>query len=179
MNLPASRIKRSAMVAAASVSLTLMGCASDPREGYSFAASHDRTLRSVAVPIFQNTTFARGIETELTEAIIKEIQSTTPWRVAPQGAAQSVLTGTISASTLDAFSTNRDTGYAQELNVQLTVNFAWKDARTGKVLQARNNFTATDSFIPSRPVGERIEVGERGAIQRMARDIVAVMRSEW
>lgn len=52
--------------------LWLGGCSADPTQGYSFYAhSHDETVRTVSVPMFQNPTFTRGIEVELTDAIIK------------------------------------------------------------------------------------------------------------
>lgn len=155
------------------------GCASDPTQGYAWQSSYDETIRTVSVPIFTNNTYARGLELELTDAVIKEIQRSTPWRVAGPSEGQTELVGNISDSRLQRLSTNRDTGYSQELDVELTVDFTWKDRRTGKPLVARTNFTAAETFIPSAPVRERIEVGQHAAVQRMARDIVNEMRSSW
>lgn len=163
------------------IGVCVSGCASDPKEGYVWGsgASYDRSVRTVAVPIFQNATYFRGLEAELTDAIIKQIQAETPWRVANAGDAQTELSGSITSSNLQQLSTNRDTGFVQELDVQITVDFSWRDKRTGKVIVARKNFTASEAFVPSRPVGERLEAGQHAAVQRMARDIVAEMRSEW
>jgi hypothetical protein len=158
----------------------LPACASDPTQGYSFTSSHDASIRTVAVPIFQNPTYSRGLETELTDAIIKEIQAKTPWRVVPEGSgANSTLTGKLTESRLRRLSTGADTGYAQELAVELTVDFDFKDARTGKTILSRKGFTATDEFVPASPANERIEKGEHGAVQKLARDIVAELRSSW
>lgn len=155
------------------------GCATDPTQGYALASAHDETVRTVAVPIFQNPTFEHGLEVELTDAIIKEIQANTPWRVTTEGTANTVLTGSLTDHRLRRLSTNRGTGYVQELDVQLTVNFEWKDNRTGRTLVARRNFTASDTFIPANPLGERLESGQHAAVQRLARDIVAELRSTW
>jgi hypothetical protein len=156
------------------------GCASDPTRGYAFASSHDASIRTVAVPIFQNPTYTRGIEVELTDAIIKEIQAKTPWRVVPEGSgANSTLSGKLTDSRLHRLSTSPGTGYAQELAVELTVDFDFKDARTGKTIVSRRGFTASDEFVPASPANERIEKGEHGAVQRLARDIVAELRSNW
>lgn len=175
---PAMRIL-GVSVLAALCTLTLGACATDPKEGYVWGSSYDRDIRTVAVPIFQNPTYVRGLETELTDAIIKEIQASTPWRVAMSGDAQTELSGTINDSRLRQLSTNRDTGFVQELDTEITIDFSWRDRRTGKVILARKNFAASEAFAPSRPVGERLEVGQHAVVQRMARDIVAEMRSNW
>jgi hypothetical protein len=176
-------VKSSASVLAIAIifPLVLSACASDPKEGYVWGsgASYDRSIRTVAVPIFQNTTYSRGIETELTDAIIKQIQAETPWRVASGGDAQTELSGSITDSRLRQLSINRDTGFTQELDVELTVDFTWRDKRSGKVLVSRKSFTASEAFIPSKPVGERLEAGQHAAIQRLARDIVSELRSNW
>ncbi len=165
-------------VAAATLG-ALVGCASDPTKGYAFTAAHDDTIRTVAVPVFKNPTYIEGIEVDLTDAIIKEIQRSTPWRVAPEGAANSTLLGTIVDHRMRRLSIARDTGLGQEMLVELTVDFEFKDVRTGKTIVARKNFTASDTFVPTRPVGERLELGQYGAVQKLARDIVAELRSDW
>jgi hypothetical protein len=160
--------------------LLLTGCASDPTQGYSFTSSHDSTVRTVAVPIFANPTYEHGLEVELTDAIIKEIQAKTPWRVVPEGSgANTTLSGTLSDSRLRRLSTGPFTGMSQELSVELTVDFDWKDSRSGKVLVARRNFVASEAFVPASPANERLEKGQHAAVQRMARDIVAELRSNW
>ena len=175
-----SRSIRASLVLAFIGAVALLGgCASDPTQGYSFTRSHDTTVRTVAVPIFQNPTFARGLEIELTDAIIKEIQSKTPWRVAPEGTANTTLSGTLASSRMRRLSTGRDTGMSQELQVELTVDFDWKDARTGKSIVSRKSFTAAEAFVPASPANERVEAGQHAAIQRLARDIVSELRSNW
>ena len=172
-------IRASLVLAAIGAVALLSGCASDPTQGYSFTRSHDSTVRTVAVPIFQNPTFSRGLEVELTDAIIKEIQAKTPWRVAPEGTANTTLSGTLTNSRMRRLSTGRDTGFSQELEVELTVDFDWKDARTGKSIVSRKSFTAAEAFVPASPANERVEAGQHAAIQRLARDIVAELRSNW
>lgn len=155
------------------------GCAGDPTQGYSFSSSHDTGIRTVHVPMFKNPTFQRGIEVELTDAIIKEIQRTTPWKVTDSTVAETSLSGTITDASMSQLSTNRHSGLAQELAVKITVDFDWVDARTGRPLASRRAFTASETFVPTQPVGERLEVGQHSAIQQMARDIVGEMRSGW
>ena len=154
-------------------------CSSDPTQGYSFHSSHDKGISSVNVVMFQNPTYYRGVEVELTDAIIKQIQAATPWKVTSASDAQTSLTGKITDVRMNRLSTSGKTGYIQELDYQVTIEFTWKDNRTGKILVSKRNFAASDTFAPAQPVGERIESGEHGAVQRLAQDLVSAMRSNW
>ena len=131
------------------------------------------------MPIFENATFAVGVERDVTEALIKEIQRSTPMRVTTGSVADSEISGVITAVEMRRLSLERRTGYAQELAYMITVDFEWRDRRTGKVLTSRRNFQAIDTFVPARPTGERIEVGQYAAAQRLARDLVHEMRAAW
>ncbi len=170
-----SRAALALVVLAAAVT----GCAADPREGYSFASTYSTEITTIAIPVFDNTTYDHGLERLLTDALVKEVERSTPWSVAPRSSADTILTGVITDAELRRLSTNRDTGLVQEMVVDLAVSFEWRDARTGELLAAWRNFRAASSFVPSREAGERIGVGQRGAIDQMAGDIVAALRSSW
>ena len=62
----------------------LSSCASDPSRGYSFASTIPGSGQTIAVDVFDNYTFSKGVEVELTEAIIKEIELKTPLLHKPQ-----------------------------------------------------------------------------------------------
>jgi hypothetical protein len=158
---------------------TLTACSSDPTRGYAFAEPYDASVRTVGVPIFANQTFARGTELTLTDAIIKQIQQQTPWRVVSPERADTVIEGAITNAELGLLSNDPRTGLAEEQTYRLTVRYSWRDNRTGETRVARENFTATGVFAPARGAGERIESGQRDAIDELARDIVATMRSAW
>lgn len=157
----------------------LPACSADPAQGYSFKPLHDENYRTIAVPVFDNETFSTGLEIELTEAIIKEIQRTTRWAVVPAGEADTVLSGSITGSELRRFSADSETGLVREMGVELRVDFDWQDNRSGRSLVARRGFAALDTFVPAQGTGERIEKGQHGVVQLLARDIVAELRSTW
>jgi hypothetical protein len=163
----------------AAVACVLPACSSDPARGYAFAEPYDASVRTVGVPIFANQTFARGTELTLTDAIIKQIQQQTPWRVVSPERADTVIEGAITNAELGLLSNDPRTGLAEEQTYRLTVRYSWRDNRTGETRVARENFTATGVFAPARGAGERIESGQRDAIDELARDIVATMRSAW
>lgn len=164
-----------ALVAACGIA----SCGTDATRGYAFSSTRQSEVRSIAVPIFNNTTFTRGVEFDLTDALVKEIQRTTPWIVTRSDAAQTVLSGTITGSDLRPLTFVRREGYVQEMAVRFTVDFEWRDMRTGRLLVSRRGLTAAETFVPARPAGERIELGEHAAVAELARIIVAEMRTDW
>ena len=151
----------------------LAGC------GYRATELFPTEYASVAVPIFQNQTFYRGLEFDLTEALVKELEQRTPYRTQPVGRADTLLQGTITDVETRRLSRTRSTGLPQEVEVEVTLNFTWTDQATGQVIVDRRGFTGVGRYIPSRPVGETLEVGQQAAAQRLARDIVGSLRGDW
>jgi hypothetical protein len=159
--------------------LVLGGCSTDPTRGYAFSEPYDTDVSTVGVPIFQNQTFARGTEIALTDAVIKQIQQQTPWRVVSPDRADTTLEGVITNAELRTLSDDPQTGLAQEQVYRLTIRFVWRDNRTGETRVARENFAATGVFAPARAAGERIESGRRDAVDELAQSIVGSLRSSW
>ncbi len=159
------------------------GCTNDPKRGYTFNSTYSGAIESVQVPMFGNTTFARGLEAELTSAVVSEVRKGTPWRVEQTGAAQATLKGTITSSELRKLSTARESGLVEQLAVEITVDFEFTDNRTGKVLVGRRSFGAAEAFVPARgtqgTLNERIETGQHAAVAELARAIVGELRGAW
>jgi len=173
---------RCVLVALAAGSIALVavgGCASDPTKGYALQSTYRTDIRSVTVPIFENRTFERDLQFELADALVKEIEATTPWKVTRGAVADTSLTGAITRVELRQLSKSRRTGLTEEGVVSLTVDFEWRDLRTGQAIVRRQSFTASGLFLPSQGAGEPIEIGRYAAIQALARDIVTELRSPW
>lgn len=168
-----------ALGAAFGAALVSSGCSADPTRGYSFDPTHDSRVRTVSVPIFGNESYHSGLEVRLTEAIIKEIQRATPWRVVGSENAATTLQGTITDVDLRMLSRQRDSGLVQEQAVIVEVSFDWTDNRTGQTRVSRRGFEGIASFVPHRGVGEPIENAENAALRELARDIVAELRTDW
>ena len=113
--------------------------------------------------------------------VLGACNSPTPIRGGEYSASYSAttLTGTITDASLRNLSTNSKTGYVQEMAVELTVDFDWRDGRTGQYLASRRAFKSMEGFVPARPTNERIELGQHAVVQEMARQIVAELRSGW
>jgi hypothetical protein len=161
----------------ASVALVTLALA--PGCGYTTKQVFPEQVQSIYLPIFQNRSFYRGVEFDLTEALAKEIELRTPYKIAQQGAADSTLTGTIVSVDQTRLSRTRPGGLPQEMEVRVVVDLDWKDGRTGKIIRQRRGLTAAGRYIPVRKAGEQYQTGQHEAVDRMAQEIVAVMRGDW
>jgi hypothetical protein len=171
MHLSAKRIFGCLML----LTLTLgqLGC------GYSSKELFPTEVHTVAVPIFENRTFYRGIEFELAEAMVKQVESRTPYKGVAPGTAQTILEGTITDIEQTQLSRRRPGGLPQEMEVTVTVDFVWKDLGRGGVIKDRRGFQAVGRYIPTAGIGEPFETAQHDAVERLARDIVSTMRSDW
>ena len=174
------RWRMSLGVALASAMALLGACGSPAGSGgYAWTSPYDESIRTVSVPMFETQTFSPGHEVDVSDAVSKQIHSRTPWRVVTQGA-DATLSGRITSSRLRQLSIAPGSGLVQEMAVELAADFELIDARTGKTLVARQGFRAIDTFVPTRQSGqEKLSVGELGASQRLAQDLVGELRSNW
>lgn len=153
--------------------VSLTGC------GYSHGGSFPKEVSSVAVPIFENRTPYRDVEFDLTEALVKEIELRTPYKVVRSGDADTILTGVVTHVEQRVLSRRALGGLPQEMEVSVVVNFDWRNQRTGETLRDRRGFETVGRHVPARPIGEPLEVARHELVQQLARDIVAVMRENW
>src|SRR5438309_500771 len=79
--------------------LLLPSCESDGHFailGYTTRPNYDCSIHTVQVPVFKNLTFWKGIEFDLTKAVVREIESKTPYKVVSNACdADTILTGAI------------------------------------------------------------------------------------
>lgn len=166
-------------LALAAIPIALGACASDPTSGYAFASSYREDVSTIAVPIFENSTYDHGLGALLTDALIKEIHRSTPWRVTPADRADTTLRGVITDADLRSLRTNPTSGLVQELAYVITVSFEWQDNRTGRSLVSRKGFKGAETFVPATGAQERLEQGQAATAAQLAQEIVASLRSSW
>lgn len=161
------------------IGLAPAGCSSDPTTGYSAQSIYPQNVSSIAVPIFENRTYVRDVEFELTDALVKEIEARTPYKVTSSSRADTMLTGQIRKVELDQLSKSPHTGLTEEAILSVTIDFEWKDLRNGRTLVERRQYTGHALFVPSRPSSEPIELGQFAVVQQLARDMVGELQAEW
>ena len=155
------------------LALLLTGC------GYSTTELYPTQYNTVTVPNFDNRSNDRNVEFNLREALIKELEQRTPYKaVSGTGLSDTQLTGTVTRVSRQLISRDATAGLPQEIEVTVTVDFQWRDLRTGKVIRSYRGLSAAGQFVPNRTVGEFSEDGVRLAVSRLATDIVSRMRED-
>ena len=159
----------------------LVGCA-----GYQVGPQglYPGHIRTVHVPVFQSDSFRRGLGELLTEAVVKEIERRTPYKVVGPTAADSVLQGHILAEDKSVLAENQF-DEPRQLEAELRVEITWIDSAGGAVLGCATvpvaplaaQLTQTSTFIPEG--GQSIATAHQEAIRDLARDIVNQMQAWW
>ncbi len=149
----------------------------DPDAGYQWRSLYREDIRSVAVPIFHNRSFERGVEFSLTKAVAQRIEATTPYKVIPQERADTLLEGEIVAVDTDTVSSDFSTATPQEQLLRVQVNFVWKDLRNGQIITHRRAFEQAVTYYPT--LGEGRFHGSQQAIESLAAGIVRELQADW
>lgn len=171
MNSPRTHIRTTLFLALLAVAPGLGSC------GYSSKPLYNRAYHTIAVPIFANKTFRREWEFRLTEALDKNIEFRTPYKVTSPDKADTVLTGEIVDITENTLTRRPGTNLPRESQVTVAVNFTWKD-RNGRILVQRKEFNRSSTEIPQ--LGERVADAEQLAIERLAAAIVDQLQTtDW
>lgn len=145
--------------------------------GYTTEPLYRTSIDSVYVEMFQSREFRRGIEFQLTEALRKEIDRTTPYHNAPREKADTVLSGEILEWREQTLGRDFVTNLPRETAATLAIRYRWKDQRTGKLLVDQPRFITTIQYV--RPAGETTYNAREDATVRAARLIVQSMESPW
>ena len=154
--------------------LGLSGCA-----GYRFgnALLHRPDIRSVHVPIFESDSFRRGLGLRLTEAVVRQISTRTPYAIGSETGADTILRGRILEDRKHVLgeTINDD---PRNLQIDLKLEVTWI-TRTGTPLMERVTLKIDDnvSFVPE--AGQSMATAQQELIDDIAKQIVDQMEDGW
>jgi hypothetical protein len=161
--------------------LSLAGCA-----GYQLGnrALFPAGIDSVYVPMFESSSLRRSLGEMLTEAVIKEIEHRTPYKVVGDPSADTVLIGRITSDAKHLLIQTRR-GDPREMEMDLTVQVTWRTQRGDVVREIRPipipaecvGISETAELVPE--AGQSTATAQMQAIQRLARRIVDLMEKPW
>ena len=157
--------------------VTLAACGG--AKGWRAGSSLPTKYRSIAVPVFTNSTYDRQLGYQLTVALQKRIQQVSSYAVTGEGTADTVLRGKVTKVDLKQISQSLGTGLSEEVGLTVTVDWEWVDLRSGKPIVARNGFASSGMVVASRPQAEPLDLARYRAVQQLADDIVANMQADW
>lgn len=150
---------------------------SPQRGGYRWGTLYRQDVKTVAVPIFTNRTFAQGAEFALSKAIVNQIEAHSPYKVVSRESADTVLEGEITNIMVRTISSDARSSVPQEQLYRIRVNFTWKDLRTGRILVQRRHFEQTAPYYAT--LGEGRFVGEQVNLERLGLAIAQELQADW
>jgi hypothetical protein len=146
--------------------------------GYSNEFLYPEDVSTVYVEMFDNQTFYRGIEYELTDALAKRIEVETPYKVVSNPErADTVVNGKITSVRQPILSAERQTGRALEKEVELMAVVSWKNLKTGQILV--NNTSIGASATYSEWQQQSFDYASTLAANNLAQRIVELMEKQW
>lgn len=164
----------SLLILALTLALLTAGC------GYRMGHGFEPEIHSIYVPTFTSQSDRRGLEFQLTEAVLKEIQIRTPFRIVEEPAADTQLIGKIVSTRKRVLGETRNDD-PRELQMTLAVQVRWENLKTHEVLAEKSmplnesdvQLLQRSEFAPE--VGQSLATAYQQLVDRMARDIVDMM----
>jgi hypothetical protein len=141
-------------------------------------------VSTVYVPMIESGSYRRDLGERLTEAVAKEIELKTPYKVVGTPAADSILEIRLVGDTRKTLAQNHfDDPRVSESD--LFTEVSWVNRRREPIGTTRMvampqelvNFQSSANLIPE--VGQSVATSQQQAIQRLAQEIVATMEAPW
>ena len=128
--------------------------------------------------MFDNKTFQRGIEYELSDALAKRIEAETPYKIiTSRNRADTVISGHIISIGTSVLSVEQESGRALEKEVVVEAEISWKNLKTGELLIDSRQVQASASFSEWQNQGEGY--ASSLAANKLARKITELMEKQW
>jgi len=147
-------------------------------QGYSNESLFPEDVHTVCVTMFDNRSFRRNLEYDLTDALAKRIEAQTPYKiVSDQDRADTVITGQIVTISDSALTMDRELGQALEKELNVTAVVSWKNLKTGDLLI--DNKTVVASADYSQFLNQGVGYAKNVAANKLAEQIVGLMEEKW
>lgn len=146
--------------------------------GYSNESLFPSGIQSLCLQMFDNRTFRRDVEYDLSAALAKRIESDTPYKiVSDPDRADSLISGQILSITESVVTLERGTGSAMEKEMQITAVVTWRDLRSSDLLLNSQTITASATYSDFMEQGSLY--ASKLAANRLAERIVRAMEKTW
>jgi len=156
--------------------LALTGCAE--KLGYSDESLFPGNIKSVRLEMFDNLTFRRGTEYDLSDALAKRIESDTPYKIVTSAdRADTVISGRITSIGNLGLSRERELGGILEQELEIVALVDWKNLKTGELLIEHETVRASASYTTLQ--NQDFQYASALVANKLAAKIVELMETEW
>jgi len=163
------------------ITLTLPGCA-----GYQLGqrSLYRPDIRTVHVPVALSDSYRRHLGERLTEAVCKQIELKTPYKLVDSDSADSVLSVRLVSDSKKILANNRFSE-PRDIETDFFIQVSWVDRR-GDLIMTQNDVPAaplllnigqTANFVPE--AGQSLATAQQEAVERLAEQIVGQMELAW
>ena len=158
-----------------------LGCA-----GYQIGTKnlYRNNIRTVHVPIIKSDSFRPELGVMLTEAVQKEIEKRTPYKLTDQATADSILECRLTSDSKRVVS-ETNTDEPRVITSVMTVELSWNDRRGIPLIATRFLPTGETTFYFAENVdfvpeaGQSIATAQLRSVERLANHIVDQMELRW
>ncbi|MGE4285283.1 MAG: LPS assembly lipoprotein LptE [Phycisphaerae bacterium] len=151
------------------------GCA-----GYTSGFPYPEEVKTVYVEMFDSQSFRRGLEYDLTDALCKQIEVQTPYKIVSERAiADSVIYGRIEQVNELVLGTDTETGYAIQNEVNVSLTYSWKNLITGRMYANDMSITASAPYAMGSADSQTRDYAGTVAVNKAAEKIVESMQIDW
>jgi outer membrane lipopolysaccharide assembly protein LptE/RlpB len=141
-------------------------------------------IRTVYVPVAQSDSFRLYLGERLTEAVVKQIELRTPYKVVDEAAADSVLNLRLISESKRLLTNNRFSE-PRDIETDFFIQVSWVDRRGDLIMTPAGipaaplllNISQQANFVPEG--GQSLATAQQEAIARLAEQIVGQMELAW
>ncbi|MEO8272325.1 MAG: LPS assembly lipoprotein LptE [Aureliella sp.] len=172
---------RRMLVLSVGLLFAVAGCA-----GYQFgsASLYNPNIRTIYIPIVRNETFRPDLGVQLTEALQREVELQTPFKVVANPSADSTLTCRVTAQTKRVI-VEANTDEARAIENMISVELSWTDRQGNLLMENRYVpqgelaffFIQGSDYVPE--AGQSVATSQLRAVEQLAQQIVNQMEVRW
>jgi hypothetical protein len=167
-----------AWIVAVGVCALALGCAGYQVGHQTLFQPH---IRTVYVPVFASDIYRRQLGEWLTEAVIREIELRTPYKVVHTPDADSVLYGRIISEHKSVLAEDRNDN-PRNLAFDMVVEVRWVDRGGTAIMRTATvpvdlTLLGSSHFVPEG--GQSLATAEQAVVRQIARQIVGQMEAGW
>ena len=172
---------RGSFVLGIAVAFIKTGCA-----GYRFGTRslYRNDIRTVHIPIIKSDSFRPELGVQLTEALQKELERRTPYKIGEFATADSIMNCRLTSENKQVVG-ETGTDESRLLRSAIAVEVSWVDRRNIPLIETRFlppgettfYFSENTDFVPE--AGQSIGTANQRVIERLANHIVDQMESRW
>jgi hypothetical protein len=141
-------------------------------------------IRTVHIPVVQSESFRRYLGERLTEAVVKQVELRTPYKVVDSASADSVLNIRLVSESKRVVANNRFSE-PRDIETDFFIQTSWIDRRGDLIMSHEDvpaapllvNIGQQANFVPEG--GQSLMTAQQEAIEKLAAQIVGQMELAW